>query len=184
MSDFGKMTTAKGFFAPQRFEADVLDCEVLGHNSERAERSVRARRRRLGLSAQRTWTTRSSTRTAMSAASGFMTKGRLRKGRWIKTPAVPGQRQGRAAASMAITATPMTVSLGTRNIDKPYLNTVAEHLGRGPCRQTLRPEGGRPPLRDRSQNAGDGSARGISTAAIRARPSRRIRRSTRSAAKC
>ncbi len=30
MSDFSKMATAKGFFAPQRFEGDVFDCEVSG----------------------------------------------------------------------------------------------------------------------------------------------------------
>ncbi|MEO6338597.1 MAG: carotenoid oxygenase family protein [Caulobacteraceae bacterium] len=30
MVDFSKNPTAKGFFAPQRFEADVFDCEVVG----------------------------------------------------------------------------------------------------------------------------------------------------------
>lgn len=30
MTDFSMMPTMKGFFAPARFEADVLDCEVLG----------------------------------------------------------------------------------------------------------------------------------------------------------
>jgi carotenoid cleavage dioxygenase-like enzyme len=31
MSDFSKMPAMKGFFAPMRFEADVLDCEVVGN---------------------------------------------------------------------------------------------------------------------------------------------------------
>lgn len=30
MSDFSKMPASRGFFAPQRYEADVFDCEVSG----------------------------------------------------------------------------------------------------------------------------------------------------------
>ena len=30
MADFSKASTAKGFFAPMRFEADIYDCEVVG----------------------------------------------------------------------------------------------------------------------------------------------------------
>ena len=30
MADFSKMKAAQGFFSPQRYEADILDCEVTG----------------------------------------------------------------------------------------------------------------------------------------------------------
>lgn len=123
MSDFSMMPTAKGFFTPQRFEADVHDCEVVG--------TIPTQMKGAFVRVGGDWAyPPKHMDDSVFNQDGYISRFRFRdgkvdyKGRWVRTP----RYQANAKAGRQLYGyyrNPYDCEPGHQNIDKPYLNTVA-----------------------------------------------------------
>lgn len=123
MSDFSKMPASKGFFAPQRYEADVFDCEVSG--------TIPAQLNGAFVRVGGDWAyPPKHADDSVFSQDGYISRFRFRdgkvdyKGRWVKTPRyLANARAGRQL--FGYYRNPYDAEPGHQNIGKPALNTVA-----------------------------------------------------------
>jgi carotenoid cleavage dioxygenase-like enzyme len=122
MVDFSEMPAMRGFFAPQRFEADVLDCEVEGEiPSELSGAFVR-------VGSDWFYPPKHADDTPFNQ-DGYVSTFRIKngranyRGRWIRTPRfLAAQEAGRQL--FGYYRNPYDNEPGYQWVDKPYLNTV------------------------------------------------------------
>ena len=122
MVDFTDGPASAGFFSPERFEADVYDCEVEGTVPPEIDGSFV----RVGGS----WFYPGKNGdTNPFSAEGYISSFRIKngivdyKGRWVKTPRFLNNLSARRQLYGKY-RNPYTNESGHQNIDQPYLNTV------------------------------------------------------------
>lgn len=122
MVDFSEMPAMRGFFAPQRFEADVLECEVEGTiPPELSGAFVR-------VGSDWYYPPKHADDTPFNQ-EGYISRFRIKngrasyKGRWIRTPRFLNNLEA-GRQLYGYYRNPFDNEPGFQNIDKPYLNTV------------------------------------------------------------
>jgi carotenoid cleavage dioxygenase len=123
MSDFSTMPGVKGFFAPQRFEADILECEVVGTIPAGLNGAF------VRVGGDWHYAPKHPDDSAF-AQDGYVSRFRFRngrvdyKGRWVRTPRyINNDRAGHQLYGYY--RNPYDNDPSVQVIDKPYLNTVA-----------------------------------------------------------
>lgn len=122
MVDFSGMAGAKGFFAPQRYEADVEDCEIVGQ----VPAALNGAFVRIGGN----WAfPPKHLDDSVFNQDGYLSRFRFRdgkvdyKGRWVKTPRYLANRKA-GRQLYGYYRNPFDCEVGARHIDQPALNTV------------------------------------------------------------
>lgn len=122
MVDFSSMVGSKGFFAPQRYEADVEDCEIIGT----VPTGLNGAFVRLGGD----WAfPPKHPDDAVFSQDGYISRFRFHngqvdyKGRWVKTPRYLANRKA-GRQLYGYYRNPYDCDESVRHIDRPALNTV------------------------------------------------------------
>ena len=122
MVDFSKNPSAGGFFVPQRFEADVFDCEVVGKVPDGLSGAF------VRCGGDWAYPPKHPDDAAFSQ-DGYVSSFRFKNGvvdyhgRWVRTPRLINNfKAGRQLYGYY--RNPYDCDTSVQNIDKPYLNTV------------------------------------------------------------
>jgi len=123
MTDFSANPAAKGFFAPQRFEADVHDCEVVGKVPEGLNGAF------VRVGGDWDYPAKHGD-DSVFAQDGYISRFRFRggkvdyKGRWVQTPRLIANRKA-GRQLYGYYRNPYDNDPSVRDPDRPWLNTVA-----------------------------------------------------------